>query len=351
MNRTMLPAGVLLLAALTAALSQDAGGPVLAAAPPAQPPLRLHDTGLYAGAAGEAIAPANRPFAPQYPLWSDGLVKRRWAYLPPGTAVDAADIAEWRFPEGTRLWKEFSLGTRRVETRMLWKTAAGWQFAVYAWNDAGTEAHLAPDDGVRTTIGVAPGRFHTIPAKADCAACHGTRGEAPLGFNALQLSTDRDPHAIHGEPLPPGALTLQGMMEEGLLVPARTALISDPPRIRTRSPETRAVLGYLASNCGICHNGRGEIAALAPVIRLRDLLEDGDAVARRMEGAATRWQIPGVPDGASVVVQPGIPDHSALLARMRSRSPSSQMPPLGTAVRDRDAVEAVTRWIAGSSAP
>jgi mono/diheme cytochrome c family protein len=73
---------------------------------------------------------------------------------------------------------------------------------------------------------------------------------------------------------------------------------------------------------------------------------DGDAVAEALVARATRWRVPGVPEGSSVAVDPAAPHHSALLARMRSRRPSSQMPPLGTAVRDEAAIEAITRWIA-----
>ena len=45
------------------------------------------------------------------------------------------------------------------------------------------------------------------------------------------------------------------------------------------------------------------------------------------------------------MLDPGAPDHSALLARMRSRRPSSQMPPLGTVVSDQEAIDALTLWI------
>jgi hypothetical protein len=38
------------------------------------------------------------------------------------------------------------------------------------------------------------------------------------------------------------------------------------------------------------------------------------------------------------------PDVSAMLARMRSRRPSSPMPPLGTVLRDQDALNAIERW-------
>ena len=59
----------------------------------------------------------------------------------------------------------------------------------------------------------------------------------------------------------------------------------------------------------------------------------------------SKWQIPQAPDGASAFVTPGAPDLSALLVRMRSRRPSTQMPPLGTVLHDREAIDLVTGWI------
>jgi cytochrome c553 len=319
--------------------------PVVAATGPAEPPSVLADTGLYAGGRVDVIDVRNRPFAPQYPLWSDGLLKRRWIQLPAGAAIDARDPYSWSFPVGTKLWKEFSFEGRKIETRMLWKASdAGWITAVYAWNDDGTEAVLAPAEGLLTDVEVVPGRRHVIPARTDCAACHGGK-PAPLGVNALQLSADRDPNAIHGEPLEAGMVTLQTLVDDGLLRDLPADLMSRPPRIATSSPETRAILGYLVTNCGNCHNGSGEISASAPVLIYRELLEDGDTVARRLVGHRTKWQVPGVADGESVLVQPGHPDASALLVRMRSRAPSSQMPPLGTVMRDQEALDAITRWI------
>jgi len=333
-----------LCAAVTLQASRPADPP---SNDPVRPPQRLADTGLYLAGRIGTVDPRNRSFAPQYPLWSDGLAKRRWIYLPQGSAIDGSAEHEWRFPVGTRLWKEFSLGDRKVETRLLWKASAeGWVFATYVWNEDGSEAILAPDEGVPSVSEVRPGRRHDIPSRDDCAACHGSAPAArPLGFNALQLSTDRDPNAIHGEPLQPGMLTLASLVGERLLMHSRSDLLTRPPRIRTRSSATRAVLGYLAANCSMCHNGNGEIAALGPTIRYGALVEDGDAVARSLVGQATRWQVPGLPDGSSVLVHPGSPERSAVLARMRSRSPSSQMPPLGTVVRDQTAVDAIASWI------
>lgn len=313
--------------------------PAQAAADLHRLPLHLADTG--------AFDPANRAFAPQYPLWSDGLGKQRRIYLPPGTTIDATDPYDWKYPVGTKFWKDFSLNGRKVETRLLWKaSAAGWIGATYVWNEAGTDATLAPEDGVPGAVEVAPGKRHSIPSRNDCAACHGSKQLEPIGFNALQLSHDRDPNAIHAEPLRPDLLTLKTLANENLISGLSADMVVKPPRIVTSDPQTRTVLGYLAANCAMCHNGRGEIAALAPKIRLRDLVEDGDAVARTLISHPTRWQVPGAGDGESVAVHPGEPARSAMLVRMRSRSPSSQMPPLGTVVRDQQAVDAVSAWIA-----
>ena len=347
MTRARMWTATAVLVAVWAAAAQQVTRPVVSAAgvDPGTPPARLADTGLYA-AGSLTVDTRNRAFLPQYPLWSDGLLKRRWIYLPPGTTIDATSDATWSFPVGTKLWKEFSLGARRVETRLLWKTSSGWVLATYVWNEEGTEAVLAPADGVPGIVEIVPGRRHSIPSRTDCTACHGTTNAGPLGFNALQLSPDRDPNAVHAAPLEPGMITLRELASQGRLEGARPDLLSNPPSIRTSDPATRSALGYLVGNCAHCHNGRGEIAALAPVLRYEDLMKDGDAVARSLVGTATQWQLPGVAEGKTVAVQPGAPELSAVIARIRSRSPSSQMPPLGTVVRDQEAVDAITRWIA-----
>jgi hypothetical protein len=353
MTRGAVCAGVVLLATIVVAAERDVLHPAPtsgavapgAAAVPTLPD-RLADTGLYDASRFGEVDPRNSPFAPQYPLWSDGLLKRRWVYIPPGTTIDTTDEQAWQFPVGTKFWKEFSLGDRKVETRLLWRQAGGdWSFATYVWNEDGTDAVLAPEAGLRNVVEVAPGRRHSIPSRTDCQACHGTTRVAPLGFNALQLSTDRDPNALHAEPLRADMLTLETLQRSGRLSPSRPDYLTSPPRIPTANPETRAVLGYLAANCGVCHNGQADIAGFDASVAYRDVLTDADAVVRRLTGTPTRWQVPGLPEGSSVLVKPGDPAASAILARMRSRSPSSQMPALGTVVRDEAAVNAVARWI------
>jgi len=322
---------------------------VVAASPVAPPPVApdsLMDTGLYEPGRPGVVDPRNRPFSPQYPLWTDGASKARWIYLPPGQAIDTTDVHEWDYPVGTKLWKEFAFSGRKAETRFLWKAAPGqWVFASYVWNADGTAATRAPDDGAPGAVEIAPGRFHSIPSVDQCRACHVSDRTQVLGFNALQLSTDRDPNAIHGEPLRPGMTTLETLNAEGLLQPARPELVSSPPRIAARSAEERTVLGYLAGNCGACHNRRSDLAPLGLYWKHGEVATAGAGTARAMLGHRTKWQVPGVPEGESVLVDPVAPQDSAMLRRMKSRFPASQMPPLGTVIRDQEALDAVAKWI------
>ncbi|MFO7608210.1 MAG: hypothetical protein R6X35_03265 [Candidatus Krumholzibacteriia bacterium] len=344
---------VLLAAALVAgigaspadapAASAGAAGPGTAAAP-----ARLADTGLFA--ADGSIDPRNLPYSPQYPLWTDGAEKARWIFLPAGSRIDVGDVDAWRFPVGTKLWKEFAFAGHKVETRLIWHRVEGdWVYAAYVWNDEQTDAVLAPADGVPDAWEIAPGKRHAVPGTADCRACHEGGASRALGFSALQLSDDRDPLAPHAEPLPPGAVTLASLAAAGRLEPPRPELVTSPPRIRSADPLARAALGYLAGNCASCHNGDGPLARLG--LRLEHDVDGASgapepALASAVD-AAGRWFVPGVPADSSRIVAPGAPRHSALLHRMASRRPSSQMPPLGSVIADAEGLRLVRTWIEG----
>jgi cytochrome c553 len=311
------------------------------------PPRRLADTGLYVDGRAGAVAPANRPFSPQYPLWTDGATKRRWVYLPAGSAIDVSDRRSWKMPVGTRFWKEFRFDGRPVETRFIWRaTAERWVFGSYLWNEDGTDAVLAPDAGVRGAADLGAGKSHRVPAVTDCAACHETKnGVEPLGFNALQLSPDRDPLAPHAEPLEPGMVTLETLIAGGRFDRVLAEWRGAPPRITASSPRTRAALGYLAANCGGCHNPDTDVPLLGASLKPADVA-DGDEVLRRLLDHRTAWQAPHQSRGDTRLIDPEAPDASALLMRMRSRQPSRQMPPLGTVVADREALELLSAWVA-----
>lgn len=291
-------------------------------------PTRLADTGLH--------APGVRAYVPQYPLWSDGAAKRRWISLPRGRAIDAVDPDRWRFPVGTRLWKEFAVDGKPVETRLLERTARGWRFAAYAWNDAGDEARLVEAAGRPAARVAASGAVYDIPSRQDCLACH-AGPEPVLGFNALQLSPDRDPRALHAEARPAGALDLEGLRREGLLHEGVGAVPA--PRL-PGAPRERAALGYLAGNCAACHRTDGPLADLGLAFDAQT------GAAGVLPALATTLGVPARRTGAGALrLAPGNPDASALLVRIASAAPALRMPPLGTHVVDRDAVDLLSAWV------
>ena len=50
-------------------------------------------------------------------LWSDGAKKQRWIQLPPGEKIDVADLDNWQFPKGTKLWKQFTVSIGGVTSQ------------------------------------------------------------------------------------------------------------------------------------------------------------------------------------------------------------------------------------------
>jgi len=343
---TFIAAALIAVAALHAGVARADGSGRSAAV---RAPERLSETGLYSDTTTEKIAPRNLPFEPQYPLWTDGADKARWIRLPDGATIDVRNTDGWIFPVGTKLWKEFSFGGKKVETRMLWRARADqWVFASYVWNDAQDEAYLAPEVGIRNHAEIGGGARHSIPSQAECRSCHESGGTPVLGFNALQLSDERDLLAPHQKPLKATSLTISRLERFGLLHPRRPDLVENPPRIEARSPRERAVLGYLSANCGSCHNSRGPLAGLGLFLQHEIGLSSmgvDPALATAVD-VAGQFVVPGSSHDGSRRIAPGAPQASALVYRMSSRRPSSQMPPLGTAVVDTEAVELIRAWIA-----
>lgn len=308
----------------------------------ASSPPSLRQTGLYADWESKQVAADVLAFTPQYPLWSDGAKKRRWLRLPPGTWIDASDPEAFRFPVGTRVWKELSFG-RRVETRFMVLGATGWKYASYVWSADGAEAFLSPARGWDTGIEVAPTLSHLVPSEGECRACHANARSPVLGFSALQLSDDRDPGAPHAEPLADGALGLGRLVRAGLVRGLPEAMLETPTRIVARTPIERSARGYLHANCGSCHRVEGPLASLGLV--LADELGTGRGAESSTAGAPSRFSPPGLVPGQAVRVAPGHPEDSVLVRRMGSRDPLVQMPPLGTRVVDVDGVRLISRWI------
>lgn len=334
-----LPLLIVMLSATIAASPR----PATADMPPPLP-ARLSETGLVKSGSPSTVREGVLAFAPQYPLWSDGSVKRRWIYLPPGTAIDASDPDAWQFPAGTRLWKEFRQG-RVIETRYLERLAGGhWRFAAYIWDENGRDAVLAPEEGAVLPAG--PTGRYIVPSRTDCLACHEGSAVPVLGFSALQLSPDRDPLAPHADPPGGGQLDLATLVAMRRLANLPRELLATAPRIAESSPLERAALGYLHGNCGHCHGSSGALDGLDLSLAQRaDPRVRSVADARRsLLDRASRFRPHGLQNAVRVALDGD--SLGTLTYRLRSTSPLARMPPLGVQVVDEEGVSLVERWIA-----
>jgi hypothetical protein len=159
----------------------------------------------------------------------------------------------------------------------------------------------------------------------------------------LQLLPHRDPKAPHAEARSPADLDLDALIDKGLLVgfPASTG---QDYQIPAASRTEQSALGYLHGNCGHCHNERGPLKNLGLFLRQVFGADRAAALASAV-GQPVRKAAPGQSAEATLRIEPGRTDRSALLQRVSSRYPPLQMPPLGTEVVDEAAVALLRRWI------
>jgi hypothetical protein len=293
------------------------GGP--ATTPDATPgdgadPRRLSSTGLDADGV--------RAFAPRYQLWSDGAVKQRWLWLPPGTTIDTSDPAHWQLPVGAKLWKQFAAPDgRKLETRLIERIAAAgvddadYRAGAFVWLDDESDAILAEDGAIDVR-----GTGHDVPSATLCRTCHTGEPGFVLGVSTVQLSG-------------------------GGLAALADVLSARPPDYDVPGDAvTVAALGYLHANCGHCHNPGGSARPDVDMTLQLDLTATAAA-------ETTIWRATvGVPlfrfahPCCQTRVAPGDPDASAVAHRM-SRRDDDAMPPIATEEVDAAGVAAVRAWI------
>jgi hypothetical protein len=304
----------------------EAGADAAPDAPITMPPFseKLSEMGLYADFAGKALSPAVIEYAPIYPLWSDAAQKRRWLWLPAGATIDTSDMDHWVFPIGTRVFKEFVRDGKRLETRMIERTADGdYRFGSYVWNDAETEA-------LWTTTGVtgARGTDHDVPAVGVCNQCHNSEPGHVLGFSAVQLSGTT-------------GVTLDTARAKGWL--------SAPPPAGTRyaapgDATTSKALGVLHANCGTCHNDQSiAYSQTDQVLRLYvgETTPQSTRIWKTSVGQKTQSWLT-----LPLRIAAGDASSSAIWVRMSHRAPDpGPMPPVGTKIVDPDGLAAVKAWI------
>ncbi len=294
----------------------------------------LRCTGLYADFDKKALSPRAREFAPAVTFWSDGAEKLRWIDLPDGAQIDSASMDEWKYPVGTKVWKEFKMAGRRVETRFMQKTSAThWVQAAYVWSADETTATRQTDGA---TVDLGGGKDYVVPKSSECDDCHKGRKDKLLGFEPVSL----------GQPKATG-LTLGALAAEGRLTapPAKTT-VTIPDDGTGHGADA---LAWIHVNCGTsCHTGTSIGTAYGTGMQLR--IGWDELVGKPPAEWAVVKSTVGVPvrsptwAGEDRIV-PGDPKSSVVLELLGQRG-AQQMPPIATRVVDDAGKAAVEAWIA-----
>ncbi|HFC53092.1 MAG TPA: hypothetical protein ENJ43_01515 [Gammaproteobacteria bacterium] len=296
-------------------------------------PQKLSETGCFK--ADDPTQPVEGliPYGVNAPLWSDGAEKHRWFAIPDGTTIEIdADGNNWIFPPGSVLIKEFRLGGKRVETRLLVRHDDGeWMGYSYEWDDQESDATLLSGGKSKSVAGQVWG----YPSQKQCMFCHTGAAGFVLGPETLQLN------GLFTYPRTGKTANQLATYEQIGLFPSSLpdrpdnlpALIDfmDPA-----APFDKRARAYLHANCSSCHRpGATELADFRYQISLREM---GICNAQPVHGDT------GTGSEGRLLV-PGSPDNSVLLVRMQSVAPGRRMPMLGTRVMDPVGIEVVSRWI------
>lgn len=337
--------------------------PIVDSPPPDSPPdapiyvapnyTSLGETGLYSDFSTKTLSADVREFSPRFKLWTDNAGKTRWLYLPPGTQIDNTDQDNWRFPIGTKVWKEFTqeLGqdTLRIETRLIeWWGPGGADVWVgsFAWDATESDAIFQP-----TGVLNARGTNHDVPMQSQCQRCHRGMTDWILGLSAVQTSYDMEPAN--------GTVDIMDLYNDGLLMVQPAANGYPVPG----TPVEEEALGYLHANCGhchaeeynfqICYSQTGVDMMGPPRLSLRVYTSDTVASQTATYQTAVAQSVHQWMNMAGYTerVVAGMPSQSGLLYRMNFRDSTDlvdgvdQMPKNFTEVIDTAGVAIIENWI------
>lgn len=200
------------------------------------------------------------------PLFTDYAEKARWIKVPKGAHLTVTGDGLPEFPDGTILVKTFfywldrrdtAKGRQLVETRVLLKSAGGWQAATYVWNREQTDATLTTT-GEKMEInwidetGAGRNIRYRVPTSTQCTTCHRSGKEIiPIGFKVRNLNVPvmREGRIIN---------QLTYFSARGMMASIDPSGYSTLPAWNdtTASLEKRA-RAYLDVNCAHCHNEKG----------------------------------------------------------------------------------------------
>jgi uncharacterized repeat protein (TIGR03806 family) len=287
-------------------------------------PPRLSDFHFFSGDRPNARVMAYRLTTP---LFSDYADKDRYIFVPDGKKADFDGNGKVVFPVGSAIIKTFRYGATKIETRVLLHRSSGWIALPYVW--VGGDAVLKRA-GARIDMTVrGQAVSYAVPNVNQCKECHVSEGALmPIGPKAANIA----------------AVQIAGLRKAGLI--AGLAKFVPMPRWDDMSaPVEGRARAYLDVNCGHCHNPKGAASNSGLFLGWTETDRTALGIGKRPV-AAGRGS-----GGYDFAIDPGHPERSILVHRMKSTEPGIAMPEVGRAMRHDEGVALVSAWIKAMPAP
>ncbi len=314
-----------------------------------KPPKLLSEYGLFSDMAKFEPETGVVPYSLITQLFSDYAVKSRHIFVPSGKSARYVVDEVFEFPVGTVLIKTFSMpvdlrqpeaNQRIIETRLLIHQTDGWKAHAYVWNKNKTDAVLKIA-GKRLSLplvtksGDEISLSYKVPNKNQCKGCHALNGDiVPIGPKARNLNREVEHAGANGNQLKfwQHKAILSGLPE-----------LETVPKIadwRDNSAELDLrARAYLDVNCAHCHRRQG------PASNSGLFLTYGEK-SKTLWGYKKRPVAAGRGSGGLTFdIDPGNPDKSILIYRLKNSDPGVMMPELGRSLINSEAVEMLSRWI------
>jgi uncharacterized repeat protein (TIGR03806 family) len=284
-------------------------------------------------------------------LFTDYAHKKRFLFLPEGTAMSYHEEQAFDFPEGSMIFKFFyypkdfrqaDSNWQHIETRVLLRENQQWTALTYVWDETQSDALLQIAGDTRQVSwiderGVKQSVQYSVPNLVQCKSCHEYSGElVPIGPAARHLNK---PYAFSNTSVNQLDYLIALQKLAGIQSAASCPKIPDyADASATLDQRARA---YLDINCAHCHRKEGPAKNSA----LNLLASESQPIAY---GVLKTPIAAGLGSGGlSYDIVPGSPEQSILYYRMNSLAPGVAMPELGRRMAHVEGLDLIRDWILG----
>ncbi|WP_233450972.1 Ig-like domain-containing protein [Hanstruepera ponticola] len=278
-------------------------------------------------------------------LFSDYAHKKRFVWMPNGSKASYEnDYSSLNFPVGSFLIKNFYYDnvlpenvTKIIETRIMYMTDEGWEFAKYVWNDNQTEATFTNDGSFVSFDWIEDSETksvnYRIPSRAECFTCHNKFGE-PQAIGPKPQNLNKDYPYNSGVMNQMAKWADFGYLEDSYPNEIETTVSWDDPN----EPIDLRVRSYIDINCAHCHAEQSycEYRPMRFAYNTNDDLTNMGVCVEPDTNIGNDYPF---------IMNPGDADASVVMFRISSIEEQYRMPLLGRTLQHIEGVELIREWM------